>query len=149
MVIWYAIAIYIVGIAVILYTRPSFMFRDDGIWKEFGLSSRDQFTVFPFWMFALVWSILSYALANLASLFVASVVAKSVSLASAQAPTSTPVSNFIPVSSQQSPLPSFPASALNEAAAATAVGRIPGYYVLEGAMNGPRYVYWGPEPPRF
>jgi hypothetical protein len=56
------------------------------------------------------------------------------------------------VSSQHAPLPSFPASMLNEAAnVATnaAAPRIPGYYVLEGAMNGPRYIYWGPEPPRF
>jgi hypothetical protein len=47
-----------------------------------------------------------------------------------------------------SSLPSFPAS--NIAVSPTSGSRVPGYYVLESAaMNQPRYVYWGPEPPRF
>jgi hypothetical protein len=145
MILWYAIALYIVGIAVILYFRPSVMFRDDGVWKEFGISSRENFTVFPFWMFALVWSILSFALANLASLFVASVVAKSSSAFAQQQqslPQSLPQSqpNFIPS-------PTFPASVFNSPIPTVSSHTVPGYYVLESATNGPRYVFWGPNPP--
>ena len=62
--LWFAFIIYILGMAVVLYFRPSFMF-DGGAWKEFGLSSgnntkHSNTTLFPFWMFVVVWSIVSY-----------------------------------------------------------------------------------------
>lgn len=53
--------VYLVGVAVILYIRPASMFTPEGAWKEFGIGQReDRYTPFPFWMFCLVWAILSY-----------------------------------------------------------------------------------------
>lgn len=37
------------------------MFHSDGTWKEFGIGRNpDRYTWFPFWIFALVWAIVSY-----------------------------------------------------------------------------------------
>jgi len=39
------------------------MFHSDGTWKEFGIGRNpDRYTWFPFWIFALVWAIVSYIL---------------------------------------------------------------------------------------
>jgi len=39
------------------------MFTPEGDWKEFGIGQReDRYTPFPFWLFCLVWAILSYLL---------------------------------------------------------------------------------------
>lgn len=39
------------------------MFTPDGNWKEFGIGKRqDKYTVFPFWLFCLVWALASYGL---------------------------------------------------------------------------------------
>ena len=134
-VIWYAIGIYIVGVAVVLFIRPSAMFRPGGTWKEFGLSSEGNYTVFPFWMFSLVWAVFSFAIANMFQGFFATTVLRSLPAANA-----VPLSNIIqPISS--APPPAVPA----------VEQRLPGYYVLESAIRGvpeqPRYVFWGPEPP--
>ena len=37
------------------------MFNEDGEWKEFGLGRHpDRYTWLPFWLFAILWAILSY-----------------------------------------------------------------------------------------
>ena len=55
--------IYLVGVAIILWMKPELMFREDGTWKEFGIGrDRDNYTWFPFWLFILFWSLLSYGL---------------------------------------------------------------------------------------
>lgn len=37
------------------------MFADDGGWKEFGVGRNpERYTWFPFWLFVLVWAILSF-----------------------------------------------------------------------------------------
>jgi hypothetical protein len=55
--------LYLTGIAVVLVLKPQYMFREDGRWKEFGIG-RDpkNFTYMPFWMFAIIWAIVSYVL---------------------------------------------------------------------------------------
>lgn len=55
--------LYLTGIAVVLVLKPQYMFREDGRWKEFGIG-RDpkNFTYMPFWMFAILWAIVSYVL---------------------------------------------------------------------------------------
>ena len=63
-VLWFALGIYIVGIAVVLFIRPTDMFSASG-WKEFGLANTSNYTVFPFWMFAIVWAVVSYTVASL------------------------------------------------------------------------------------
>ena len=63
--LWFAFIIYILGMAVVLYVRPSLMF-DGGAWKEFGLTStNNNTTIFPFWMFVVLWSIASYVAGTL------------------------------------------------------------------------------------
>jgi hypothetical protein len=37
------------------------MFNRDGSWKEFGLGEENT-TMFPIWMFCIIWAVLSYAI---------------------------------------------------------------------------------------
>lgn len=56
-------ALYLVGVAVALVIKPSFMFAPDGTWKEFGIGQDEKrYTVFPFWLFCLVWALLAYVI---------------------------------------------------------------------------------------
>ena len=55
--------LYLVGVAVILVIKPSFMFTPDGNWKEFGIGQNaDKYTPFPFWVFCILWAIVSYTI---------------------------------------------------------------------------------------
>ncbi len=53
--------LYLVCIAVILLVKPSFMFREDGSWKEFGIG-RDpkDYTFMPFWLYCILSAMVSY-----------------------------------------------------------------------------------------
>jgi hypothetical protein len=55
--------VYLLGIAITLFLRPSLMFLPNGQWKEFGFTDESK-TVFPFWMFCLLWAIVSYLISN-------------------------------------------------------------------------------------
>ena len=56
-------ALYLVGVAVVLVIKPSFMFTPDGNWKEFGIGqSEARYTTFPFWLFCLVWAVACYVI---------------------------------------------------------------------------------------
>lgn len=119
--------LYLTGIAVVLVIKPQYMFRDDGRWKEFGIG-RDtrNFTYIPFWLFAIIWAMLSY-------IFIVMM--------------ETPVASS---SRQMNQYPEPPRSnRSNNRNRAPELA--PGYYMLnEGASgrNGvPRYVYIGPEEP--
>lgn len=57
--------LYLLGIAIILFLRPSLMFEEDGRWKEFGTSAPNH-TAFPFWLFCILWAIVSYLITLLA-----------------------------------------------------------------------------------
>jgi hypothetical protein len=39
------------------------MFHENGTWKEFGYQRSARYTLFPVWLFAIVWAIVSYTLA--------------------------------------------------------------------------------------
>jgi hypothetical protein len=56
--------IYLLGVVLVLYFKPSLMFDDDGVWKEFSLSQDDKHTWFPFWLFCILWAILSYSIVS-------------------------------------------------------------------------------------
>ena len=129
-VLWIAFGFYIVGIALVLYYRPAIMFRPDGgAWKEFGLSSKGSYTVFPFWLFTVIWAFGSYVLATLSTVFMASLAMRSIR----SEPTTTIHSNTI-----QSQMPTQP------------LFQKPGYYVLDSRPSGPpKYVYFGSEPPKY
>jgi hypothetical protein len=142
-VLWIALGIYIAGVALVLFLRPTLMFRSaSGAWKEFGLgrggSGSDDYTLFPFWMFALSWAVISYAAATLAVVFFA---ASAASAASA-APVADIAANIAtPISA--APPPTLAVGTPPPAAT------VPGYYVLETPASGapPRYVYFGEKPP--
>ena len=121
-VLWIAFGIYIVGIATLLVLRPASMFHSDGSsWKEFGLSSNTSHTVFPFWMFAIVWAIISYALATLGMMFVATTTLRS---------EYNDTMNVKPISNVNT--------------------NPPGYYILDesSSVTPPKYIFYGPEPPQ-
>lgn len=53
--------LYLVGVATVLMLRPTLMFTPDGIWKEFGIGrSPDTHTWMPFWLFCILWALVSY-----------------------------------------------------------------------------------------
>jgi hypothetical protein len=53
--------LYLTGIAIILALKPSFMFTEDGVWKEFGIGRNpNTHTWLPFWLFAVLWALVSY-----------------------------------------------------------------------------------------
>jgi hypothetical protein len=65
-VILYSGLLYLLGIAIVLALKPSFMFTADGAWKEFGVGRNpEKYTVFPIWMFAIIWALLSFFLIQL------------------------------------------------------------------------------------
>jgi hypothetical protein len=113
---------YFIGIGIVLYIRPTSMFRPGGVWREFGLSNSEHHTLFPFWMFALVWSLFSYAFATLC-----------LSITLRAEPSGLEIISDPMI--QQTPV-----SAPTE----------PGYYILKPATiesTGANYVYYGTTPP--
>jgi hypothetical protein len=58
-VLLFSTVVYLAGIAVALFFRPTLMFDRDGKWKEFGLHREDT-TIFPFWLFCITWAFVSY-----------------------------------------------------------------------------------------
>lgn len=57
----YSGLLYLLGISIILYFKPELMFCKDGNWKEFGLGrNKEKYTWMPFWLFAILWAIMSY-----------------------------------------------------------------------------------------
>jgi hypothetical protein len=135
-----AMGIYVVGVAVVLYIRPQLMFHaETGTWKEFGLGS--GYSVMPFWMFALVWALVSYVFGTLASVYLTGIALQSLPADVVEANIATVLK---PIS--KSPPPALPTSVVESAS--SPVGTAPGYYVLETPKAGPpKYVYFGTAPP--
>jgi hypothetical protein len=97
------------------------MFRPGGAWREFGLSDSKQSTLFPFWMFALVWALISYAIATCFMIVTSSLANSSPGLEVFSTPDVEPV----PV-------------------------KQPGYYIINpnrANSSGANYVYYGSSPP--
>lgn len=74
----YSLILYLAGIAGILYFRPSLMFQKNGQWKEFAIRNGETTTVFPFWMFCILWAVVSF-------LIVQVIISRSTEVASASA----------------------------------------------------------------
>lgn len=130
-VLWFAFGIYILGIALVLFLRPTMMFRPgNGTWKEFGISNNGSYTVFPFWLFTLVWALLSYVFATLGTVFFAGLALKSL----------PKHDGITPISTVEPPTGSV--------GSVGSVARAPGYYIFESPKVGaPKYVYFGTSPP--
>ena len=154
-----AAILYLIGVVIVLLLRPRLMFDEDGNWKEFGIVSKAH-TVFPFWLFCIVWSVLSYCI----TLFVvgapggAEHVKRGVAekppvdepvrqnprsgkrsksgKRSSSRPLEPPPDNLV---EPLSPMPEMKSKKLTK----------PGYYILntESGNGNPKYVYYGPEPP--
>jgi hypothetical protein len=115
--------LYMLGVAVVLFLKPTIMFTPDGTWKEFGIGKgTEEYTTFPFWMFCLVWAFLAFTIIVFLE---PSAPSASGVMGSAQSYVETHDLN-------QPELPK-------------------GYYVLNKkatALSGiPKYVYLGPEEP--
>ena len=134
----YSGLLYLAGVATILVLRPSLMFRQDGTWKEFGIGRNpNYYTWLPFWLFAIVWAIVSYLLVLM---FAGANLLPGISAVEevASVPQVTELAN---------------ASANVRKKVVHAVEELkPGYYILnaeETARKGvPKYIYLGPEPPK-
>jgi hypothetical protein len=64
-VLLFSILLYLAGVVILLYLRPSYMFKEDGTWKEFSLQSSEDGTPFPIWAFCIVWALVSFAIVKL------------------------------------------------------------------------------------
>ena len=60
----YSMVLYLLGIVVILFVKPRYMFHENGEWKDFGVNNTET-TLFPIWMFCIVWAIVSYLFIHL------------------------------------------------------------------------------------
>lgn len=57
----YSGLLYLAGVSTVLYFKPDLMFNSDGEWKEFGLGrNQEKYTWMPFWLFTILWAMLSY-----------------------------------------------------------------------------------------
>jgi hypothetical protein len=124
--------LYLTGIAVIILLKPTLMFKENGQWKEFGIGrDPEYFTWMPFWLFSIIWSVISYVLILLLE------------------DSYTPSDTYSYSEERRVPQP------MRQNTSANAVRRVeeltPGYYMLDEGKtrrNGvPRYVYLGPESP--
>lgn len=58
--------LYLSGIAIVLLTKPSLMFKKDDTWKEFGIGRNEEtHTWCPFWLFCIFWALITYIIALL------------------------------------------------------------------------------------
>lgn len=138
--------LYLIGISIVLMLKPELMFSANGKWKEFGIGrSKDKYTWLPFWLFAVMWAIISYMIV----LVIAShtqldleVVENNVSVI----PTSEVIlpENITTKSLEPTPI-------ANSKKKITSQNMKPGYYILNEAetmkKGVPKYIYLGPEAP--
>ena len=141
-----AFAIYILGIAVILYFRPRIMFQPGGDWKEFGIGRGESHTVLPFWLFSIFWAFISYGVSLVVLSQFAHVANNSLGVPVYQGP-----GHPMPQITQQAPVP-MPTSMPAAKPVSSMLGlqeNQPGYYVLaNNTQNGnPQYIYYGTNPP--
>jgi hypothetical protein len=58
--------LYLSVIAIVLILKPRFMFTEAGNWKEFGIGRNPAtHTWMPFWLFAVLWALISYTLVTI------------------------------------------------------------------------------------
>ena len=163
--LWFAIAIYSVGLAGVIWLRPALMFNENGTWKEFGYQRSSRHTLFPVWLFAIVWACVSYALAAaLIWILTGRTLAASaaaVTAASASASRWTPSRGFREEDEEEVeeeedsdeeftiPVSRVPRSVSRNSTSSGKKPR-PGYYMLDpeserGGLR--RYIYFGDKPP--
>lgn len=138
----YSGLLYLLGISIILTFKPEVMFTKEGNWKEFGLGrSKSRYTWMPFWLFAILWAILSYVLVL--------VIASHTGLGGVTETAEIPVSKDtiepenVSMKAMTPVLPKKKPQSVGEMKK--------GYYILdtnETMKKGiPKYIYLGPEAP--
>lgn len=125
--------LYLFGVALVLWFRPSLMFAENGTWKEFGIGrNSERYTWLPFWLFAITYALMSY------------IIVFTLTSAGHNGDNSVPIMN----NTGSRRLRVAAATARNRmSAVAEPRELIPGYYMLNTPPvndNGvPRYVYIG------
>lgn len=132
-ILLYSGLLYLLGISIILIIRPAIMFATDGAWKEFGIGrNRSRYTWIPFWLFAIMWAIISYI-----------IVFTMLTNYSTSIYNTMPSTNTGMIQVQTTPIPDTRRRKGTELK--------PGYYILnqEGTIKKgvPKYVYLGKESP--
>lgn len=143
-VLLYSAVLYLLGIAVVLYLRPALMFKHNGQWKEFGVQTVDT-TYFPFWLFCIIWAVVSYGFVRLFySDGSVDAVQSAATMASLTARVHNSTSAVTVPKIPDVPVASGPEPEATEEAA-------PGYYKLDKSLMKrkgiPRYIYVGEEKP--
>ena len=145
-VLLYSAVVYLLGVAIVLYLRPSLMFKHSGEWKEFGVQGVDT-TYFPFWLFCIVWAVVAHALIRIfysdGSIDTVATATVMSSL-TARIDDPSPAHKATPLEPLQNSLVSAPAAEPTEEAK-------PGYYKLDSSLMKrkgiPRYIYVGEDKP--
>jgi hypothetical protein len=149
--------LYLIGISIILVLRPEIMFAKSGKWKEFGLGrNREQYTWMPFWLFSIIWAIVSYiVIISIASAFSGPSIGSSISLSnniqSFEKEIEVNIEDIEPSNiSKKTSIQSI-TSAKPIRKASSSPNMKHGYYILdtqETIKTGiPKYIFLGPEAP--
>ena len=158
-VLWLAILIYSLGLAAVLHLRPALMFHANGTWKEFGYQRASGHTLFPFWLFSVVWAFVSYAIAMAASWVLAAGPAAAAVATTAATNYETLRFGGSEAEEEEMEAEQETEQEAPELEAPRPRGRPrgsknkprPGYYVLDPASRDGgglrRYVYYGEQPP--
>lgn len=138
----YAGLLYLLGVSIVLLMKPTLMFSEKGIWKEFGIGRPSAtYTWLPFWLFSMIWAILSYLIVLL--------IASHTGLAGVHTPTDVSVTTetLDPEYVSGKSLSSHSVSKKKMAPSDMKNG----YYMLDinetGKRGVPKYIYVGPEAP--
>jgi len=138
----YAGLLYLLGISIVLMIKPALMFSEKGIWKEFGMGRPSAtYTWLPFWLFSMIWAILSYLIVLL--------IASHTGLAGVHTPTDVSITTETLDPEYVSRKSSSSHSVSKKKIAPSDMKN--GYYMLdanETVKRGvPKYIYVGPEAP--
>jgi len=147
-ILWLAIVLYSIGLGLVLHFKPALMFNENGTWKEFGYQRSSRHTMIPFWLFAVTWAFMSYAIAaGISWVFPAfGVIATATSVVSQSEYSDSEDEEAQPVSTVDEP----PRRGRGRPKGSTKKPR-PGYYVLDpGTDKGGlrKYIYYGEEAPQ-
>jgi hypothetical protein len=155
-VLLYSGLLYLAGVAIVLILQPSIMFTEEGIWKEFGIGrNSNTHTWLPFWLFAMVWALLSYIIVlilagsgSLPGTATATGTTATGTTATGTTATGTATAASVPQTQANLTMHSFE---LPKQRGKRSNSLIPGYYILNreaSELQGtPKYIYLGPEPP--
>jgi hypothetical protein len=137
-ILLYSGLLYLAGVAIILILQPTLMFTEEGVWKEFGIGRNpDRYTWLPFWLFAIVWALLSY--------IIMLIIAHGLGLPGIETDI-VPEEATVPAAAPNLSYHNFTTKPKGKSNSL-----IPGYYILNRevteATGTPKYIYLGPEPP--